>query len=178
MPHLNLSKIFWRAHLATWPVPASCRTTVRHPTFLGETGHQQRAPAGYWSRREQPTGAPMSVLLARTPTTPPCRGRLQLFHCREVIADGAARETPVLPVHAADDKIRHQLVTPALKIVSRSSCSAWRVASAPTRPARSCWPSCTPGGRWVRHRQLVPFTASHAAGGCRRGPLRRCRRQV
>jgi hypothetical protein len=27
-------------------------------------------------------------------------------------------------------------------------------------------------------RQPVPFTASHAAGGCRRGPLRRCRRQV
>jgi len=34
MPHPNLSKIHWRAHLATWPVPASCWATVRHPTFL------------------------------------------------------------------------------------------------------------------------------------------------
>ena len=24
IPHPNLSKIHWRAHLATWPVPASC----------------------------------------------------------------------------------------------------------------------------------------------------------
>ena len=28
-----------------------------------------------------------------------------------------------------------------------------------------------------RHPPLVPFTASHDAGGCRRGQLRRCRRQ-
>ncbi len=34
MPHPNLSKVHWRTHLATWPVPAPCRATVRHPRFL------------------------------------------------------------------------------------------------------------------------------------------------
>jgi len=34
MPHPNLSKVYWRTHLATWPVPAPCQATVRHPKFL------------------------------------------------------------------------------------------------------------------------------------------------